>query len=351
VSWAIHPLDRLDTHADAWSEICSEHYRSHPLLDLKFLRPLIRHFADKHVFLAVDRDERRIQSLLIVQRKRWGVWETFTPSQLPVCPAVTRRTGDWLQAWRALLPALPGYAGLLGALRYDPLYYPEPPTDDDRLESVEYATTMSVDLGGGFAAYWQSRKKKLRDNVSRYFRRMQSDGLACRFDAITEPDAVRNATDGYGELETAGWKGREGTALRADNVQGRFYADVLTNFAENSGACVFGLYADDVLVASRLAIAQNGMLVFLKTTYDERFSRYAPGRLLLHRVLERLCDIPDVRTAEFYTDANDDLLQWCTGSRPIYHLNLYRSRLFQRCVRARRRIQRALREPRPDSTE
>lgn len=342
MSWAIHTLDELDDFAGEWTRICADYYQAHPLLDLKCLRPLLEHFADNKVFIAVDRDERSIQSLLIVQRKRWGVWETFSPAQLPVCPAVTRRTTNWHRAWRDLLHALPGYAGMLAALRYDPLYYPKLASSDDRLDIVEYVTTMSVRVDGDFDAYWKSRKRKLRDNVSRYFRRMHAEQLEYRFEEVIERKSVVGATTEYGNLESAGWKGRQGTALHSGNVQGRFYSYALANFAEEAKARVFRLFANDELVASRLAIMQNGILVFLKTTYDERFARFAPGRLLLYLVLERLFEMSTVRTAEFYTNANRDLLQWSTDSRPTCHVNLYRSRVFRSCVYARRRIQRTL---------
>jgi len=342
VSWKIHPLAEFDEFAGDWTRICGEHYQSHPLLDLKFLRPLLKHFADDGVVVAVDRDARCVQSLLFVQRKRWGVWETFAPAQLPVCPAVTRRTDDWLGGWRELLHALPGYAGMLAALRYDPLYYPGLAPGGDRLEVVDYATTMSIGADGEFSDYWRSRRKKLRDNVSRYFRRLHSEHREYRFEEVTERESVEKATIEYGDLESAGWKGRRGTALHSGNVQGRFYSDALANFSEEANARVFRLFAGERLVASRLALMQNGILVFLKTAYDESYARCAPGRLLLFLVLEKLFETAAVRTAEFYTNANRDLLEWCTDSRPIQHVNIYRSRVVQGCIQLRRRLQNRL---------
>ena len=343
MAWAIHGIEQLDTLAQEWTAICAESHQAHPLLDPKFLRPLLDHFSDSGVRLAVDRDDSQVQSLVFVQRKGWGVWETFSPSQLPLCPAVTRRSLGWEQSWKqGLLRALPGYVGMLAAIRYDSLYFPNTDSGSDPAEIVEYATTMSVDLDGVFTDYWKGRRKKLRDNLSRYFRRVDSENRTYRFEVATEAVDVRDATREYGDLESSGWKGREGTALHESNTQGRFYRQALDNFAAQGKARVYRLVLDERLVASRLAIVQNGILVFLKTTYDEGSSRLAPGRLLLYLVLEELFGDPTIRVAEFYTNANRDLLQWATHSRPICHVNLYRSRWFQTCVQTRRLLQERL---------
>ena len=136
---------------------------------------------------------------------------------------------------------------MLAALRYDPHYYPRLATQDARLEIMDYATTMSVGVEDSFEGYWKSRKKKLRDNVSRYFRRVDAERIELRFEVVTEPEKIARATDEYGDLESAGWKGRAGTAVHSANVQGRFYSKVLSNFAVEGNARVFRLFAGDVL--------------------------------------------------------------------------------------------------------
>ena len=66
-------------------------------------------------------------------------------------------------------------------------------------------------------------------------------------------------------------------------------------------------------------------MVILKTTYDEAYSEFAPGRLLLRSVLRYAFEDDSIDVVEFYTKANEDQLRWATSSRLTHHYNLYRS--------------------------
>ncbi|MBA4152676.1 MAG: hypothetical protein C0509_08945 [Acinetobacter sp.] len=131
----------------------------------------------------------------------------------------------------------------------------------------------------------------------------------------------------FGEMESAGWKGLNGSAVHADNVQGHFYAEVMRRFAERGRATVYELYFNDALVAMQLCIASPGMLVLLKTTYDESQASFSPGRLLLHALLEKEFAEKRVGEIEFYTNADSEQLAWATHERWINHYLLFRNRM------------------------
>jgi len=137
---------------------------------------------------------------------------------------------------------------------------------------------------------------------------------------------MQSAIARFGEMESAGWKGRSGSAVHAGNVQGRFYGDVLRRFAESGRATVYELYFNDDLVAMQLCISSPGMLLLLKTTYDERQSALSPGRLLLYALLEREFSDKRLREVEFYTNADSEQLAWATHDRWISHYLLFRNR-------------------------
>ncbi|MCL2636112.1 MAG: GNAT family N-acetyltransferase, partial [Betaproteobacteria bacterium] len=128
----------------------------------------------------------------------------------------------------------------------------------------------------------------------------------------------------FGELESAGWKGKAGTAVAIDNVQGRFYAEVMASFAATGQAEVLELSIGDRLAASRLLIGNERLLVFLKTAYDETLSRFAPGRLLLYRLLQRELAGQPQRVVEFYTNATRDQAEWATFGSAIQSIQLFR---------------------------
>ena len=257
------------------------------------------------------------------------VWQTFNPSQITVSPFVTSHT-DLDQAWfRRLISSLPGFVLLFGMLKYDKKYQASLVLPDSLVKYHQYQTTIDVSLKCDFDEYWGLRKKKLRDNIKRYTKRVLKEYGEIELEEIFNPEDVSLHVEKYGGIESCGWKGKIGTAISVDNDQGRFYLQVLNAFKHIDGMRMFHLYFDGVLVSSRMAIKKGDIIVFLKTTYNEEFSSFSPGRLQLHRVLEALCKKDKGAIVEFYTDANSDQLQWAGDQRPISHVNIYRSSIIK----------------------
>jgi hypothetical protein len=86
-----------------------------------------------------------------------------------------------------------------------------------------------------------------------------------------------------------------------------------------------------------MTIANEYMLITLKTTYDESFAFYAPGRLLEYLLLEREFAEKRYAVVEYYTNASPDLQSWGTGTRTINHFTVYRARVFKQLVYAYQR--------------
>jgi hypothetical protein len=157
-------------------------------------------------------------------------------------------------------------------------------------------------------------------------------------EVITERREMSGALAEYARIESAGWKGKRGSAIRIGSAQETFYLRILEGFSNSNGARIFELYFDDVVVSSRLAVIKNGIMIIAKTTYDEKYSKYAPGRLLLRHVLQYAFEQKDVNNVEFYTKATSDQLQWATGSRMIIHHNHYRDSIVKNSLGLVRRI-------------
>lgn len=174
--------------------------------------------------------------------------------------------------------------------------------------------------------------------MERILRRLQREGISPQLVERRDVNSVAVAVAVHGELEAAGWKGKNGTAIRRDNAQGSFYTDVMQNFAQADGACAYQLYLGDRAAASQLTITQNGMLVLLKIAHDESLSTYSPGRLLDYLMLERLFSDSSIRKIEFYTNASRDDSRWATGSRKIGHVNYFRSNFLKRLVQMARKF-------------
>ena len=104
----------------------------------------------------------------------------------------------------------------------------------------------------------------------------------------------------------------------------QYCAGIMERFGAEGNADVFELRIDGRLASSRLLIGNEEFRIVLKTTYDEELAEFAPGRLLLYEMLQKLAEEPRPKRLEFYTKATVDQLAWATERRPIFHATLFR---------------------------
>lgn len=315
--------DHFPAFAAEWDRLNAALYGGHPLFDSRFVGPLLVHFGDDKELLCVHRTSNTIDGALILRPLGLGRWSLFLPSQAQA-GALMLKDASLLEI---LLPALPGHAWSLDLLSIDPAYAPDWSALRLPRIIIPHANTMAVATNGNFDSYWQTRPKNLIKNIRRYQRRAEDTAGPISVTTITDPAKVLKALTRYGQLESAGWKGKTGTAIAPDNAQSHFYADLLSRFAASGQVRVIELHAGERLIASRLLICDKQMWIILKTTYDETQSAYAPGRLLLHAVLERAFAEMPGGAVEFYTNASRDNAEWATSLRPIPHHQIIRSRV------------------------
>ena len=328
MNWEVLPLAHsLGPYRQAWDTLNASLYRSHPFFESAFVEPLLNCFATGSEHLCLHTRGGVIDGMLIVTPQHHGKWSLFVPAQAQIAPLFLKAPQDL----RSLIRQLPGLTLALEFPCQDPLYMPfSLPIDDMPLVAVDHTQTVSVRIEGTFKDYWRTRSRNLRKNIKHYFRRVHQAGMTPRLVYLADVVAMPEAVNRYGELEFRGWKGRIGTAIQAGNIQGCFYREVLRGFAASGRAAVYELYFDDILVASRLGIIGQEMLVILKTAYHEDYAHYAPGRLLLHDLLQREFELQRVTTIEFYTNANAGQLSWSTHRRYIHHVQLFKNRAVQK---------------------
>lgn len=344
MAWSHFPATVLETsHAQVWQETNRRHQQSHPLLDLKFVGPLLRHFGHPGVRLAIELNGEEPASAVLCERARPGAWQLYLPSQAQIAPAIFGVTdpGRGLDArFGAWFESLPGYALVIGLRNQDTAYSGVARDASGSMDILPHATTVGVAMDSDFDSYWKARSSSIRENMARHLRKLEREGLAPRLVTRSAREEMAAAVAAHGDLESAGWKAGQGTAIHRDNAQGRFYTEVLEGFATNGHARAFQLYFNDTLAASQFAIEQNGMMVLLKTAHSEAFARHSPGRMLDFFMLRELFAERRLRVVEFYTNASREDARWATFSRDIVHVNVYRSALARRALDTVRRMRR-----------
>ena len=322
MGWAIHPAKfSFPDFIKDWDRLNRLLNQGHPYFDSRFVGPLLQHFATGKELLCLYYDADIISSALILQPDSLGRWKSFCPSQAQVTAILV----DDARKFDALFKALPTTVWTIELPAIDPRFSPD--FSQCRLPWIAHpqAHTIGIELHQSFPEFRKNRPKKLISNIDRYQRRADQEFGALRFTCLTRSNALHAGLQRYGELESSGWKGAAGTAVSIDNVQGNFYSEVLRKFSSTQQAAIYELYAGDTLASSRLVISSDKLHVFLKTAYEESLSRFAPGRLLLYRVIDTLFNTDREKQIEFYTNTTRDQKEWATFECVIQNIRLFRN--------------------------
>lgn len=318
--WTVFKLQNgLGEHAQEWDALNQRKFKNHPLLDSRFVNGLLLHFGGGGECLCVLKKAGQLEAMCLLRQDQFSSWTTFLPSQAQIGPALV----DSPVALQQLMRDLPGLVGRLDILCSDSALGDLAAQPKRTTYTTDHALTMNINLDRSFQDYWLARAKKLAQNISRYERRLATEGVQSEFRCHREPLEISEAFVRYANLESDGWKAGGGTAISIDSPQGRFYAELMAGFAATGNAMVYELWYGGQLAASRLVITSNDMVVMIKTTYAEEFARFAPGRLLLRQVIEHLFTQHSGSVIEFYTNASVDQLAWATGQRQIRHISFY----------------------------
>lgn len=322
MSWHFAPSARFADFAADWDRL----HGAAPMLASAFVAPLL----SGRELIACYREDGQARTMLILERRAACVWATCQPPQAPL--------GLWVGAPRfdGLLAALPGLALLLGVTQCDPFLHPRP-ADGPQQRSVDYIETARVTVAGSFDDYWQARGKNLRANLKKQRARLQREGVATRLEVIGERALVAQAVADYGRLESAGWKAGQGTAVAADNAQGRFYTAMLEAFCDEGRARIYRYWIGERVAAMDLCIEEGECLVVLKTAYDEgAFEGLSPSLLMREEATRALFDEGRIARIEFYGRVMEWHRRWTNEVRTLYHLNHYRWPLLARLHALRR---------------
>lgn len=323
MSWRLYPAGALAEHGAAWQQLHARGPAS-ALLHLDFVGALLAAFGQGGEQLAIYSEGGQVGAMALLARRGPFAWQTFQPAQAPL--------GIWLQdpalavdaLLEQLLPQLPGLALAAGLTQCDPLFGARPP-DSARLRTLDYIQTARIAMDQPFDAYWQQRGKNLRGNLKKQRARLQREGQETRIDMLTEAGQMAQAIADYGRLESSGWKGREGSAVHADNEQGKFYRAMLEAFGRRGAARVYRYWIGAELVAMDLCIEDQEAIVVLKTAYDETVpSGLSPTLLMREEACRQLFDEGRLRRIEFYGKVMEWHTRWCEDLRTLYHINYYR---------------------------
>jgi CelD/BcsL family acetyltransferase involved in cellulose biosynthesis len=122
---------------------------------------------------------------------------------------------------------------------------------------------------------------KFRGNLRRRLRKLESRGAVTLSHGGTVEPHLRK----FFELERAGWKGAERSAIASDASTRNFYEEVARLGQRLGTLSFYALEVDGRPVAMYLGLHHRGRYYLLKTAYDESLRDCSPGQLLTREAL------------------------------------------------------------------
>jgi hypothetical protein len=323
MGWVFHSAKSFDDYRARWDAL-NQSCGNHILLDSIFVGSLVRHFASDSTLLGISEGEEN-PGMVLLHKVRPGFWQTFQPSQAPLGLILLKDGCAIEERMARLIRCLPGCSLGFSVTQQDPDFTAFQNLNPSRkVETIKYIDTPRITLNGTFEQYWHGRGRDLTRNVARRLRRTAEEGMKMELAIVRDSDSVARCVEEYGRLEATGWKGKEGSAVTAENTQGLFYRNILEKFCERGEGVIYRMLMNGQVIASDLCLRRNGMLIVLKVAYDETVKNVAPSFLLRKMVLENLFSMGDIRVIEFYGRVREWHMKWTEEVRTMYHVNFYR---------------------------
>ena len=286
--------------------------------------------------LLVGYDGTRVVAMFLLSPQDKFQWCTFQPSQVPLGAWVADADLHLLDITRSLLRGPLGFCLGLSITQVDPHVAPRAEDNPDS-QHTDYIDTGWIDIQGNFDDYWSARGKNLRQNMRKQRVKLLADGVKLTMQVLREHADMSPAIARYGSMESAGWKAQNGTAIHPDNVQGRYYRELLEQASLRGEAVVYQYLFDDRVVAMNLCLLRQGTLVVLKTTYDESIQTYSPAFLLRENELQEIYQEGQIKRMEYFGRLMDWHTKLTDKKRTVYHLTVYRWPFVKKLAEAHRR--------------
>ncbi len=255
-----------------------------------------------------------------IERRRYGValsvlvgWtHPFGPLGSPL---VDRDAGEAvIAAWLNYVSSTPGLPKFL-LMPYLPAAGPLAQAFDSALRQTggkasafgRHQRALLAPSGdrGGYLELAIGRKK--RKDLRRQRKRL-TDAGAVTSDSVQDPQAVQTALGHFLALEAGGWKGRAGTAARADPATRNFLEVAVTALAAEGKAQIDQLCVDGRPIAASVTLKSADTAWCWKTAYDESFARYSPGAQILLDLTQRLLADPGIARADSCAAADHPMI-------------------------------------------
>lgn len=169
------------------------------------------------------------------------------------------------------------------------------------LQTAEYERPKLESLLDGEAYLGNALSAKHMRNFARLWRKLEKLG-SISYNVARQPEEIRLRMEEFLMLEASGWKGRKRSALVNDRYHAAFAREAVHNLSQTDNVRIHTIDFNGQAIASLLVFVIGGEAYTWKTAFDETYSAYSPGSLLMAQVTEwHLDDANIMRTDSLAT--------------------------------------------------
>lgn len=328
----------VDELADEWRNLCADAWNDEPFYHPEWIGAYLRAFAPKaEVLLISVREQDCLQLVLPL------IHETCTFAGVPVrklrapvnahpgrFDSVCRAGADesvMRAAWKCLkemdgwdlleLRDVPegASAGKLAAL-----------AQAEGLSAVKVRERVNPCVPvptGREAQKGLPRNARLRTKLRQARRELAAQGTL-KFTCVQT--ANRSALERFYELEASGWKGQQKSAISNTAGTRSFYDEIAESAARFGYFALYMLEWNGELLAAHFSLLHGGRCYSPRVAYDERFSRFAPGHLIVEEILKD-CAARGIRIFDITGPDDEWKMKWTSEVRSVHSYYIFKGAL------------------------
>jgi hypothetical protein len=156
---------------------------------------------------------------------------------------------------------------------------------------------------GTYEQVTQAVTSKYKSNLRRR-NRIAEQTAPLRHELYSRGDELNSAFDQFIDIEASGWKGEVGTssAIRCQPMLYAFYRALVSEFGAREACVISLLFHGEQPVAGQLCLRVARTLYILKVGFSEAHAIFAPGVLLLERMIHHACEDPQIDVLHLVND-------------------------------------------------
>jgi CelD/BcsL family acetyltransferase involved in cellulose biosynthesis len=298
-------------------------------------------FSNSELVLITASEGGRLQAALPLRRERSSLSGLPATKLMPIANVHGVRTGlvyppgdagiEALRVTWDALKALPGWNVIelpfvLAGSGMDQLSSLAA-ADGFRVVRKRMWQSLHLDFAAPNAAetpWMVNTRPKFRSNLRRARRQLEEQG---KLKLVHYGSADPAALERFYALESSGWKGRQGTAIKCSKATRQFYDDIAAAAARGAYLSLDFLELNEMPIAGNFAFAMKGRYFLAKAAYDERFQKQSPGHLLVHEIL-RESEQRGLQEFDFVGPATWDEGRWAVARRTHYRIFIFNKGLY-----------------------